>query len=84
VRLNRRFSRDVYLGIVEVTEDRGRFRVGGANRSGEPAVWMRRLPEAGTLPEPLSRAHVDTGLARRIGTHAGSLPRGGGDRPRRR
>jgi uncharacterized protein len=67
LRLNRRFSPDVYLGVVEVTLDRGRFRVGGASGSGEPAVWMRRLPEQGMLPNLLARGDVDSRLARRIG-----------------
>jgi uncharacterized protein len=29
VRLNRRFSPDVYLGVVEITERDGRYHVGG-------------------------------------------------------
>jgi aminoglycoside phosphotransferase family enzyme/predicted kinase len=67
VRLNRRFSPDVYLGVAEITEQQGHFRIGGAAGSGEPAVWMRRLPEAGMLPELLARGEIDTRLARRIG-----------------
>jgi aminoglycoside phosphotransferase family enzyme/predicted kinase len=68
VRLNRRFSPDVYLGIVEVVEHRGRFRVEATtSSSGEPAVWMRRLPEHGMLPELLARGRADARLARRIG-----------------
>jgi uncharacterized protein len=67
IRLNRRFSPDVYLGVAEVTEQQGRFRIGGAAGSGEPAVWMRRLPEAGMLPELLARSEMDARLGRRIG-----------------
>jgi uncharacterized protein len=67
VRLNRRFSPDVYLGIVDVVEEQGRFHVGRASGSGEPAVWMRRLPEQGMLPELLARGDVDARLASRIG-----------------
>jgi uncharacterized protein len=67
VRLNRRFSPDVYLGIVEVTEENGRYRVGVDDQAGEPAVWMRRLPEDGMLPEMLARGAADSRLARRIG-----------------
>jgi aminoglycoside phosphotransferase family enzyme len=66
VRLNRRFSPDIYLGLVEITERDGRYRVGDATGSGEPAVWMRRLPEAGMLPNLLAAGDVDTRLARRI------------------
>jgi uncharacterized protein len=82
VRLNRRFSPDVYLGVVEITERDGRYHVDGASGSGEPAVWMRRLPEAGMLPNLLATGDVDTRLARRIGrTLAGvhaSAPTGPG------
>ena len=67
LRLNRRFSPEVYLGIAEVTEQQGRFRIGGAGRSGEPAVWMRRLPATGMLPALLAGGNVDARLARRIG-----------------
>jgi uncharacterized protein len=73
VRLNRRFSPDVYLGVVEITERDGRYRVGGATGSGEPAVWMRRLPEAGMLPNLLAAGDVDTRLARRIGRKLASF-----------
>jgi aminoglycoside phosphotransferase family enzyme/predicted kinase len=68
VRLNRRFSPNVYLGIVEVTQQDGRFRVGSAGGGkGEPAVWMRRLPEAGMLPQLLASGAADARLARSIG-----------------
>ncbi|MBV9597133.1 MAG: AAA family ATPase [Chloroflexi bacterium] len=84
LRLNRRFSPDVYLGIAEVTRQRGRFRIGGASGSGEPAVWMRRLPEQGMLPEMLARDEVNTRLVRRIGRklsafHAGAATGAGVD-----
>ncbi len=67
LRLNQRFSPEVYLGVVEVAERDGHFRVGGERGTGEPAVNMRRLPEAGMLPTMLERGEVDTRLARRIG-----------------
>ena len=41
--------------------------MGGAHGSGEPAVWTRRLPGAGMLPELLVHGKVDTRQARRIG-----------------
>ncbi|TAM72159.1 bifunctional aminoglycoside phosphotransferase/ATP-binding protein [Mycobacterium sp.] len=67
LRLNRRFSPQMYLGVVEVTEQDGHYRIGGEPGSGEPAVWMRRLPEDGMLPAKLARGDVDMHLARRIG-----------------
>jgi aminoglycoside phosphotransferase family enzyme/predicted kinase len=73
VRLNRRFSPDVYLGLVEITQRNGRFHVGGDDGSGEPAVWMRRLPEDGMLPHLLVNGGVDARLARRIGRKVASF-----------
>lgn len=67
LRLNRRFSPEMYLGVVEVTEQDGHYRIGGESGLGEPAVWMRRLPEEGMLPAKLARGDVDMRLARRIG-----------------
>ncbi|OBJ08097.1 bifunctional aminoglycoside phosphotransferase/ATP-binding protein [Mycobacterium sp. 1465703.0] len=67
LRLNRRFSPQMYLGVVEVTERDGHYRIGGEVGAGEPAVWMRRLPEEGMLPAKLARGEVDLRLARRIG-----------------
>ena len=75
LRLNRRFSPEVYLGVVEVTERDGHYRIGGESGSGEPAVWMRRLPAAGMLPVQLARGEVDERLARRIGRTLAKLHR---------
>jgi uncharacterized protein len=66
VRLNRRLAPDVYLGIVEVVERDGRYFVGGPGTPVEPAVWMRRLPDDGMLPNLLMRGAVDVALVRRI------------------
>lgn len=49
VRLNRRLTEDVYLGVVPITRSGGRHMVGG---DGEPVEWgtlMRRLPASGML-----------------------------------
>ncbi|BCZ23821.1 AAA family ATPase [Mycobacterium senriense] len=73
LRLNRRFSPQMYLGVVEVTEQDGRYRIGGEPGSGEPAVWMRRLPDEGMLPAKLARGDVDMRLARRIGRSLAKL-----------
>lgn len=76
LRLNRRFSPQVYLGVVDITEQNGHYRVGGEAGSGEPAVWMRRLPEDGMLPAKLAGGDVDTRLARRIGRTLASCTAG--------
>src|ERR1051326_8455373 len=50
VRLNTRLCPDLYLGIVDVVERDGRLCIGGDGEPVEPAVWMKRLPDAGMLP----------------------------------
>lgn len=69
VRLNRRLCPDVYLGVVDIVERRGQFYVGGPGRPVEPAVWMRRLPEEGMLPNLLAAGAADASLVRRIAHH---------------
>jgi uncharacterized protein len=44
VRLNRRLTHDVYLGVSELTESDGHLRFGGPGSVREVAVVMRRLP----------------------------------------
>jgi uncharacterized protein len=45
VELNRRLCPDAYLGVVTVTNDNGRYAVGGKGKAEEYAVKMRRLPQ---------------------------------------
>jgi aminoglycoside phosphotransferase family enzyme len=45
VELNRRLCPDAYLGVVSVTNDSGRFVIGGKGKVEEYAVKMRRLPQ---------------------------------------
>lgn len=46
VRLNRRLSPDVYLGVVPITRDsKGQHHIGGEGEVVEHAVHMRRLPD---------------------------------------
>jgi uncharacterized protein len=66
VRLNRRLSPDIYLGVLDIVERDGAFHLGGAGTPVEPVVWMRRLPEEGMLPNLLARDQVDPALVRRI------------------
>ena len=66
VRLNRRLCPDVYLGVVRLVERRGAYFVGGTGRPVEPAVRMRRLPDAGMLPNLLATGAVDARLVGRI------------------
>ena len=69
VRLNRRLCPDTYLGVVQVVQRDGSFHVGGKGGKEtpvEPAVRMRRLPEAGMLPSPLARGELHPSLIQRI------------------
>ncbi len=43
--LNRRLCPDLYLGLVEVTEENGGFALNGGGRPVEWGVRMRRMPE---------------------------------------
>lgn len=49
VRLNRRFTHDVYLGVVELRQQHGKFGFGKQGTLVDYAVHMRRLPEARML-----------------------------------
>jgi hypothetical protein len=49
VRLNRRLSQDVYLGVLSVSRKESRLRFGGDGEVVDYAVQMRRLPEEGFL-----------------------------------
>jgi aminoglycoside phosphotransferase family enzyme/predicted kinase len=66
VRLNRRLSPDIYLGVVQIVERAGEYFVGGPGHPAEPVVQMRRLPDAGMLPNLLADGAVDVRLVRRI------------------
>jgi hypothetical protein len=58
VELNRRLSADVYLGVVPVTSESGRFVIGGKGRVEEYAVKMRRLPQDAMMDALLTRNKV--------------------------
>lgn len=73
VQLNRRFAPDVYLGIVEIVARDGRYAIGGPGEPVEPAVSMRRLPDAGMLTVMLEGGQVDARLARRIARKLAAL-----------
>ncbi len=67
ISLNRRLCPDLYLGVVNVVErDDEHLSFGGPGRVLEPAVMMRRLPNAGMLASLLERRQADERLMRRI------------------
>jgi len=45
VKLNRRLSPDIYLGVLQITAEDGLFRLGGTGSTVEYAVKMKRLPQ---------------------------------------
>jgi aminoglycoside phosphotransferase family enzyme len=60
VRLNRRFARGVYLGVVPLNVDRsGHLRLGGAGVTCDWLVKMVRLPSERTLEAQIARDEVD-------------------------
>ena len=58
VELNRRLCPDAYLGVVTVTRDNGRIRIGGKGRVEEYAVKMLRLPQDAMMDVLLSENKV--------------------------
>ena len=67
VALNRRLCSDLYLGVVDLVERAdGSLAFGGSGTPIEPAVHMRRLPEAGMLPCLVERGDADERLMQRI------------------
>ena len=66
VRLNRRLAPDVYLGVVPITRDAARYRVGGAGEIVDYAVRMRHLPDDRLLRHLVTTGGADTALVARI------------------
>ncbi len=62
LRLNRRFSPELYLDVVPVTCAQGRYAVGGAGKVVEYAVKMRRFPDAATLDQVARRGALTPAL----------------------
>jgi aminoglycoside phosphotransferase family enzyme/predicted kinase len=60
VELNRRLTRDVYLGVVAITHKNNRYRLQGPGRPVEYAVKMRQLPDAASMVRRLSNGKLDT------------------------
>ncbi len=66
VALNSRLCPDVYLGVVELNEHRGRLAVGGPGETVEVAVKMKRLPRERMLRNVLARGEGTDALFERI------------------
>jgi uncharacterized protein len=59
VKLNRRLSPDIYLGVVEITFDRDRISFNGKGQVEEYAVQMKRIPEELLLDKLLAKGQVN-------------------------
>jgi aminoglycoside phosphotransferase family enzyme len=72
VRLNKRFSPDVYLGVVPISLVGGSFRLGDETAVVEYAVKMRRINEEHMLYRLLQAGRVGPEMMQRIGGHLAS------------
>lgn len=66
VALNSRLCSDTYLGVVAITQDRGRFSVEGRGKEVEWAVKMRALPSELMMDKLLERDAVTPEMVERI------------------
>jgi hypothetical protein len=80
VRLNRRLAPAVYRGVVPITVEDRRVRVGGPGEPIEWAVEMVRLPDEATLKAKIAREEVTVSqvvdLARRLADFHRTAARG--------
>lgn len=58
VKLNRRLSPDIYLGVVRITREGNRILLGGKGELVEYAVRMRQIPEEFLMDKLLERKRV--------------------------
>jgi len=66
VRLNRRLSPDVYLGVVEVVRRNGTYALHGSGETVDYAVKMRQLPEDRWLSVLLEQGRAVEAEVRRV------------------
>jgi len=69
VRLNKRFSPDVYLGVIPISRVGDSFRLGDETTVVEYAVKMRRINEQHMLYRLLQAGKADPEIMQRIGRH---------------
>jgi len=66
VKLNRRLSPDIYLGVVGVTRDRNSFSFDGTGEVEEYAVKMKQIPEELLMDKLLERGQVNPEMIRAV------------------
>ena len=69
LRLNKRFSPDVYLAVVPISEQTGRFVIGDDVNVVEYALKMRRISEDHMLYRLLMQGRVTKDDLKRVGRH---------------
>lgn len=66
VELNTRLCPDAYLGVIPITNERGRFIPGGHGKAVEYAVKMKRLPDDKLLDNLLRKNEVTSEMMDRV------------------
>jgi len=69
LRLNRRFSPDVYLRVLPISEVNGTLRLGDSSHIVEYALEMKRISEDHMLYKLLDRGTVTENDMRKVGRH---------------
>jgi aminoglycoside phosphotransferase family enzyme len=66
VKLNLRLSPEIYLGVVEVTDDGGKISLNGKGKVIEYVVWMRQIPEDLLMDKLLRKGEVTPEMIQRV------------------
>jgi aminoglycoside phosphotransferase family enzyme/predicted kinase len=66
VLLNQRLSQDVYLDVVAITQEPGRYALNGPGERVEYAVKMRQLPREKTMLELLRRGKLSAAMLQEL------------------
>ncbi|MDI7259980.1 MAG: hypothetical protein QME90_08680 [Thermodesulfobacteriota bacterium] len=66
VKLNRRLSPDIYLGVVKITHDQNRILLDGEGEAVEYAVKMKQIPEELLMDQLLKRGKVTPEMIEKI------------------
>ncbi|MEZ4585149.1 MAG: AAA family ATPase [Gemmatimonadales bacterium] len=82
VRLNRRLAPEVYLGVVPITVEDGRHRIGGEGPVVDWAVHMVRMPDRERADVRLERGELDADGVERIAGRIAAFHARAADGPR--
>ena len=67
LRLNRRLAPEIYLDVVEISEDeKGNLMMGPGHRACEYAVRMKRIPEEGMLKRLIAHHETDISIMDKV------------------